>query len=94
MIPVYIEESIHREIRVYSAETGKTMIEILEPICQEFQQSAIRLVTQIKEMRRIAEIERQRQEEESKIVAEHPIEVTGESVEPITQLEIEPSIPQ
>lgn len=94
MIPVYVDPTIHREIRVYAAETGKTMMEICEPLGNEFEQSAIKLVTQIKEMRKKAELELQQQEEEARIVAEYPILVTGKKEDPIGSISIEDPITQ
>jgi hypothetical protein len=94
MIAVYVDEAIHREIRVYSAETGRTLQDICQPLFEEFQQSAIKMVTQIKEMKRKAELERMRQEEEAKIVSENPLVVEGHQVDPIGQLQIESPITQ
>lgn len=83
MLPVYVDEAIYREIKVYSALTDQSMQGVIKPLADEFEQSAIRLVTTIKEMKLKAEQERQRIEEEKRIILEHPLQVPGHEVEEI-----------
>lgn len=87
-IPIYVDPSIHREILVYAAETSSTIQEVIKPMADEFIQDLLKLVSQIREMRRKAEIERLKQEEESKISLENPLIVSGHEVDPIGKIEI------
>ena len=89
MIPFYFDEAIYRTIKVYSALTDQSMQQVLQPIADEIEQSLIKLCGQINEMNRQAELERQRKEEEQRIVAEHPLQVPGHEVDPISN---EPTI--
>lgn len=50
-IPVYIDEGIYREIKVYAAQTDQTIQQVIAPIAKEFEQSALALVAQIREMK-------------------------------------------
>ena len=92
MVPIYIDESIHREIRVYAAQIDQTIQQTIKPLSDEFEQSAIRLVSQIREMNRQAEEKRQKELEEQSIALQHPIHVEGNPVEPITNIVLEPPI--
>lgn len=83
LIPMFVEESIYREIKVYAAETDKTIQEIVRPLTHEFEQSALRLVTEIREMKKKAEEKRLQDEENAKISAENPLKVPGHVVDPI-----------
>ena len=85
MIPIHIDESIYREIKVYAAETDQTFQEIIKGEVQTFEQSLLKIVSEIKEMRSKALQEKLRIEEEQRIAAEHPMPVPGHEVEPITQ---------
>ena len=91
MIPMYVNESVYREIKIYAAKTDQTIQVIVAGLSAEFEQSAIKLVTQIREMDRQADIERFRQEEESKLAAEHPLQVSGKTEDPIGQI-LEPQL--
>lgn len=83
MIDLPLDESIHREIKIYSAETGQPMYMILKPITDELEQSCIKLVSSIREMKRKAELQRQKEEEEARISIEHPITVSGHEEDPL-----------
>lgn len=48
MIPIYIDNTLHYEIKMYALKTGKTMTEVLEPFIQEFKDSAKILVEELK----------------------------------------------
>jgi len=85
MIPVYVDEAIYRTIKVYSALTDQSIQMVCKPLADEYEQSAIKLCITINEMQRKAEQEKQKYEEEQKIAAEHPLLVTGQEIEPITQ---------
>lgn len=84
MIPVYVSEAVYREIKVYGAETDKTIQEVCKIPSEAFEQSAIQLVSEIKEMKRKAEEERIRQEEANRLSMENPLQVPGHEVEPIS----------
>lgn len=84
MIPIYLEESIYREIKVYGAETDQSFQQVISEQSHEFEQSLIKLVSRIKEMKRKAEEERQKQEEIQRIADENPLPVPGHEVNPIT----------
>lgn len=82
--PLYLDESIHREIMVYAAETGQTIQEIIKPETDECIQAIIKRVSQIKEMRKQAYLKTLREEEEKQLAAENPLIVPGHEVEPIS----------
>lgn len=77
IIPMIIDESIYREIKVYAAETDKTIQEVVKPLTIEFEQAALRLATEIRQLKREAELERLKQTEDQKIADEHPMVVSG-----------------
>jgi len=77
MIPVYVDESIFRVFKVYSAETDQTIQDVCKPLSDAFIQSALELATQIQKMRTDALVEKQRKEEEQRLAAEHPLIVSG-----------------
>lgn len=83
MIPMYIDEAIYREVKVYAAETDQTFQQVIKTEAEAFEQSLLKVVTTIKQMRAKAEVDRQRQEEAQRISAENPLEVPGHEVEPI-----------
>jgi len=83
MIPVHIDESIYREIKVYCAETDQYFQDTIKAEVAEFEQNLLKLVTIIKDMKRKAEQERLRQEEVQRISTENPMPVIGHEVEPI-----------
>ena len=83
MIPMYIDESIYREVKVYAAETDQTFQQVIKIEAEAFEQSLLKVVTTIKEMRSKAERERQRIEEAQRISDENPLQVPGHEVEPI-----------
>ena len=94
MIPIYIDESVHREIRVYAAQIDQTIQQTIKTLSDEFEQSAIRLVAQIREMNRQADAKRQKELEEQQISLQNPLKVEGTSVEPITNIVLEEPITQ
>lgn len=94
MIPMYIDETIYREIKVYAAQTDQTIQETIKLLSDEFEQSAIRLVSQIREMNRQADEKRKKELEEQTIALQHPIRVEGTPVEPITNIVLEEPITQ
>ena len=83
-IPIFLDEAVHRQIRLYAVETGQTMIDVLKPLIDRFKDDSLVLLSQIKEMRAKAEAERQRLEEAQRIADENPLVVPGHEVEPIT----------
>lgn len=88
MIPIYIDESIYREIKVYAASTDQSFQQVIKTESAEFEQTLLKVVTTIKEMRRKAEEEIQKIEEEKELVAQYPMRVAGHEVDPLgTELE-------
>jgi hypothetical protein len=83
MIPLYIDESIYREIKVYAAETDQTFQEVMKIESDDFEQSLLKLVTTIKEMKRKADLENQRLEEVRRLATENPLIVSGHPEDPI-----------
>lgn len=83
---VYVDEPIHRAIKIYAVETHQNIYDVLKPFQEEFIQSVLKLITQVKEMQQRAEQKRLQEEEESRIIAEHPLPVTGIPIEPITEI--------
>ena len=90
-VPIFLEESLHREILVYAAETGQTMQDVLKPVLEESVQSIIKLVTQIREMRKQAYLQSLKEEEERKLTEENPLQVPGHPVELGTEIESIPA---
>jgi len=88
-IVVYIEESIFRELKVYAAETDQYLQDVIKPLSDEFTQSALKLIVQIKELKQQAEAKRLKEQEEARMVAEHPMVVTGVPVDPVGEVIIE-----
>lgn len=88
-LTIYVEEPIYREIKVYAAETDQYLQDVIKPLTDEFIQSALKLISQIKDLKRQAEAKRLKEEEEAKIVKENPLIVSGEPVEPLGTI-IEP----
>lgn len=84
LIPVYVTEAVYREIKVYAAQTDKTIQEVCKIPSEAFEQEAIKLVFQLKEMKKRAEEERIKQEEIQRLADENPLIVPGHEVEPIT----------
>jgi hypothetical protein len=89
-IVVYIDEPIFRELKVYAAETDQYLQDVIKPLSDEFTQSALKLIAQIKELKQEAEAKRLKEIEEARIAAEHPMEVSGVPVEPVGEVIIEP----
>src|SRR5690349_12708286 len=82
-VPLYMDKALNQEIMVYAAETGTTIQDVVKPVTDEAIQSILRLVADIKEMRKQAYIKQLQEEEAQRIAAENPLQVTGHEVEPI-----------
>ena len=82
-IPIFLDEVAHRQIRLYSVETGQSMAQVCKPLIDQFKEGSLALLAQIREMKEKAEQERLRQEEAQRIANENPMPVIGHEVEPI-----------
>lgn len=84
---IFLDKAVHRTLKVYATETEQTMLEILkEPIAQ-LEQDAIKIVSQIEEMKSKALEEKLREEENKKIAESFPIVVSGHKEDPIGNIE-------
>src|SRR5690348_9591277 len=86
-IPLYLEDNIHTQIHVYAVETHKTIQEVVKPIMEQGRQAILQMLSDISEMKRNAELERIRQEEEQKIIDSNPLKVLGHEFVPLQSLE-------
>jgi len=48
MIPIYIDENLHYELKVYALKSGKTLGQVLSPFIEEFKMSVKMLVEELK----------------------------------------------
>lgn len=48
MIPIYIDENLHYELKRFALDSGKTLGDLLSPFIQEFKDSAKVLVEELK----------------------------------------------
>lgn len=86
LVPLYLPKNIHMELKLYCVKVGKPMKEILKPISDMLEQEVLKLVANIKEMERIADEKRRKEEEDQRLASEHPLEVSGQQIEnPISQ---------
>ena len=49
-ITVYIDDAVYREIRIYAAQTDRTITQVIEPLKKQFEDSALEMVSRIKEL--------------------------------------------
>lgn len=49
-ITVYIDDAVYREIRVYAAQTDRTITQVIEPLKKQFEDSALEMVSRIREL--------------------------------------------
>jgi len=80
-VPLFLPKNIHMELKLYSVKTGSTMKDVLKPISDMLEQEVLKLVANIKEMERVAEEKRRKEQEDQRIAAEHPLEVPGQKFE-------------
>lgn len=82
-IPIYIDESVYRVFKIYSAETDQSIQDIVKPLLEEFRKGALILATEIQKMREKVAIERAKLEEEQRLATENPLQVLGHEVNPL-----------
>ena len=49
-ITVYIDDAVYREIRIYAAQTDRTITQVIEPLKKQFEDSALEMVSRIREL--------------------------------------------
>lgn len=91
-IPLFVDDAVHREIIVYATETGQTMQDVVKPAFDDCLQSILKIVAQIKEMKKQAYLKALKEEEERKLVEENPMPVSGHVEDPIGNIELEQPI--
>jgi len=80
---VYVDEPVHRAIKVYAAETDQDMYDVIKPFTDKFVQSVLELVAQLQELKRQAETKRLQEEEAARLALENPLKVTGNPAEEV-----------
>ena len=76
-IPIYLDDEVHTQIHVYAVETHQTIQDVVKPIAEDCKQSILKLIAQVREMKRAADIERLKQEEASSLSEENTFNVPG-----------------
>lgn len=80
---IYLDNSIHRTLKVYSAETGQHMKDLVKGPTEVFEQAVIKIASEIEAMRMEALKKKLKDEEDSRLAAEHPLIVSGHVEDPL-----------
>lgn len=89
---IYLDTPIHRTLKVYSAETGQSMKDLVKEPTEIFEQAVIQIAHDIEEMKMKALKKRLQEEEDARIAAEYPLKVSGHKEDPLPEINEKPEI--
>jgi regulator of PEP synthase PpsR (kinase-PPPase family) len=81
VVPLMIDKQVHMTIKLYCVKTGITMKEFFQPYSEQLEKQLLVRASEITEMERHAETQRQKELEDQRLASEHPLEVPGIQIE-------------
>lgn len=82
----YMDKLVINKLKAYALETGTSFFQMIDPELTQFKQALIKKCTEVDEIRRKALQAEMKQQEEARIAAENPIQVTGIPVDPLAAI--------